>query len=214
MDIRQNTVNILKSVPPGVKVIAATKGRSVEEIDQAVQAGIKILGENYVQDAAQKARYFKGEIEMHCIGALQSNKVKKAVQIFSMIQSVDTIKIAEEINKEAGLLGKKMPILLEVNSANEEGKAGCALENVPVYATQLMKLPNIVFKGLMALGPEKDPRQAFREVRREYEKLHTKVYSVDVLSMGMSSSYKVAIEEGANMVRVGTAIFGPRTEGL
>ncbi|MDO8480912.1 MAG: YggS family pyridoxal phosphate-dependent enzyme [Nanoarchaeota archaeon] len=213
MDIRQNTLNILKDIPPGIKVVAATKGRTVEEIDQAVQAGIKILGENYVQDAAQKARYFKGEVEMHCIGALQSNKVKKAVQIFSLIQSVDTIKLAEEINKEATALGKKMPILLEVNSANEEGKAGCALENVPVYAAQLLKLPNIVFKGLMTLGPEKDPRQAFREVRREYEKLHVKNYSVDVLSMGMSSSYKIAIEEGANMVRIGTAIFGPRTEG-
>jgi len=200
----------IKKIRKGAVIEAATKTRSVEEIKEAISAGITIIGENYVQEAEDKFKELKGKVKIHCIGHLQTNKVKKAVEIFDMIETVDSLKIAKEIDKKTS---KVMPILIEVNSGKEKSKNGCMPEDVEKLVEECSKLKNIKVKGLMTMAPyfedpEKD-RPYFKETKKLFDNLKEK-YDLSILSMGMSHSYKVAIEEGATMVRLGTIIFGSR----
>jgi hypothetical protein len=217
VNISENVHRLLNELPPGVQLVAAAKTRTPAEITQALNAGIKILGENYVQEA-ETARSVIGNLaEWHCIGHLQKNKVRKAAVIFDMIETVDSLELAQEIDKRCQQIGKIMEILIEVNSGREAQKSGALPENVVALAQSVSTLPNIRLIGLMTMGPAmgdpEDSQPYFVTTRRVFEELKLlAIPNVEMkyLSMGMTNSYRVALQEGANMVRLGTLIFGQR----
>jgi len=196
---------------------AAAKTRSPEEIREAIEAGVRIIGENYVQEAESVYRVIGDKAEWHLIGCLQKNKVKKAVRLFDMIETVDSLEIAGEIDKKCAQIGKTMPVLIEINIAKEEQKHGVNPQDVKSIIASLLKFKNIKITGLMTMGPLVEDfeslRPFFKEAKNIFEEMKTcykNEISLKYLSMVMSDSYHIAIEEGANMVRIGTAIFGER----
>jgi len=215
--IKENVQKILSELPEGVELEAACKTRTPEEILEAVEGGIKIIGENYVQEAESAFKLIGSRAKWHFIGHLQKNKVKKALKIFDMIETVDSLGLVEALNKVCSEEDKTMPILIEVNSGREEQKFGVLPENAKELIEKISKLKNIKVMGLMTMGPMTgDPEQArpyFIETRKIFEEIKKEnLPNVEMryLSMGMSSSYKIAIEEGANLVRIGSGIFGKR----
>lgn len=217
MTIKQNVEKIREELPEGVQLEAAAKTREPEEILEAVAAGIKVIGENYVQEAERAYQQIGGKVEWHFIGHLQKNKVKRAVAICDMIETVDSGEIAREIDKRCAQLGKTMPVLIEVNSGREAGKAGVYPEKVEGLIKEIATLKNIQVRGLMTMGPllsePEDSRPYFQETKELFERikgLNMPNVAMEYLSMGMTDSYRVAIEEGANIVRIGSKIFGER----
>jgi len=214
MSIATNIKKIYSNIPSSAIIVAATKSRTLDETKEAIDAGIKIIGENYVQDAVEKYEEFNGKVKFHCIGHLQTNKVKKAVELFDCIQTVDSLNLAEEINKQCEKINKTMPIMIEINIAEEPEKTGCAPNNAEKLCSEIIKLKNLKLTGLMTMAPYFDDtektRPYFIKMKEIYNKLKDK-YNLAFLSMGMSNSYQLAIEEGSNMIRVGTAIFGKRS---
>jgi pyridoxal phosphate enzyme (YggS family) len=215
--IAANVKAILAELPPGVELVAAAKTRTAAEILEAVDAGVKTIGENYVQEAAEAFPAVGRRARWHFIGHLQTNKAKRAVEIFDLIETVDTIGLGREIDKRAAAAGRTMEILVEVNSGREPQKAGVMPDDTEALVRSLAALPHLRVLGLMTMGPfEGDPedsRPYFKETRRVRDALRAlAVPGVEMrhLSMGMSHSWRVAVEEGATMVRIGTAIFGPR----
>ena len=215
--IAENVKTILSELPPGVELVAAAKTRTPEEILEAVDAGVRIIGENYVQEAERAFEAVGRRARWHMIGHLQTNKVKRAVEIFDLIETVDSVNLGREIDKRAAAAGRTLDILIEVNSGREDQKAGVLPEDVESLVRALAELKNVRVRGLMTMGPfEGDPensRPYFKETRRVFEALKAlAVPNVEMafLSMGMTNSWRVALQEGANMVRLGTAIFGPR----
>lgn len=215
--IKENVRKILDELPDGVELEAAAKTRTPDEILEAVDAGVKIIGENYVQEAERAFKVVGNRAKWHFIGHLQKNKAKKAVKSFDMIETVDSVDIAEEINKVCAAENKIMPVLVEVNSGREKQKFGVLPEQTEGLVKKLSKFKNIKVRGLMTMGPmfgnPEDARPYFIETRKIFEKIKAMgMPGVEMkhLSMGMSNSYRVAIEEGANIVRVGTKIFGER----
>jgi len=197
--------------------MAAAKARTPEEIMLAAQAGVKIVGENYVQEALEAFNVVGHRVKWHFIGHLQRNKVKKAVEIFDMIETVDSSELSKEIDKRCGQREKIMPILIEVNSGREEQKFGVFPEDADDFIREISGLKNIKIEGLMTMGPmfgdPEDARPYFVETKKLFDRIKTlNLPGVEMkyLSMGMTNSYQVAIEEGANIVRIGTKIFGPR----
>jgi pyridoxal phosphate enzyme (YggS family) len=215
--IRENVRSLLAGLPAGVELVAAAKSRTPEEVLEAVAGGVKIIGENYVQEARAAFAVVGRRVKWHFIGHLQSNKVKTAVEVFDLIETVDSLKIAREIDKRVRALGKSMPVLIEVNSGREPQKFGVVPEEVEGLIREASGLENIRIEGLMTMGPEagdpEDSRPYFRVTREVFEKLKVLALprvAMAWLSMGMSHSFRVAVEEGANLVRIGTRIFGPR----
>jgi len=215
--IRQNVAQLLSELPEGVQLVAAAKATLPEEVLEAVEAGVKVVGENYVQEAEKAFEVIGNRVEWHFIGHLQKNKVKKAVSIFDVIETVDSVDIAREIDKRCAQIGKVMPVLIEVNSGREEQKSGVFPEKVEPLTQEISALPNIKVIGLMTMGPRfgdpEDSRPCFVETRKIFEKiknLNLPDMDIKYLSMGMTNSYRVAIEEGANIVRIGSQIFGGR----
>ena len=215
--IKQNVARILSELPSGVQLIAAAKTRQPEEILEAVEAGVKIIGENYVQEAERAYEVVRNRAEWHFIGHLQKNKVKKAVRLFDMIESVDSIEIAKEIDKRCAQIGKVMPVLIEINSGREKQKSGVFPENAEQLVKEVSAFPNIRVTGLMTMGPRfgnpEDSRPYFVETRKIFDrikKLNLPNVEMKYLSMGMTNSYKIALEEGTNIVRIGSKIFGER----
>ncbi len=215
--IAENVKNLLEELPEGVELVGAAKKKTPEQIMKAVEAGVKIIGENYVQEAEEAFNKIGKIVKWHFIGHLQKNKVKKAVEIFDMIETVDSKHLALEIDKRCRNMGKVTPVLIEVNSGREKQKFGVLPEKVEDLIDEIAGLKNIKIQGLMTMGPfTGDPENArpyFIETRKIFEKMKsTNIPGVEMkyLSMGMTNSYKIAIEEGANIVRVGTKIFGPR----
>lgn len=202
--------------PEDIKLMAVTKRVDVERIREAIEAGVSIFGENYVQEAEGKVETLKGEaIEWHFIGHLQRNKVKKAVRFFEMIHSIDSLRIVEEVNKRAKLMGKKMKVLIQVNLSGEESKSGISREGLEGLIRGIQGMENLHLLGLMTLPPYfEDPeavRPYFRALRTLRDEMEERVgIGLKDLSMGMSHDFEVAIEEGATIVRIGSAIFGPR----
>ena len=201
-----------------IELIAVTKTVGLQEICRVAESGVKNIGENRVPDAAFKKEALKGrlspDIRWHMIGHLQTNKVKQAVRIFDMIQSVDSLRLSREIDKRAAQMDKFMPVLLEVNVSGEEVKFGFEPEVLLKDIGRIALLPNIKIKGLMTMAPLTDDTAAIRPVFQGLKNLSQKINdknicSVDMqyLSMGMSQDYEIAVEEGANMVRIGSAIF-------
>ena len=216
--ITGNVRKLLEEIPEGIEVLAAAKTRTVAEISEAVAAGIKIIGENYVQEALRVHEQVVERARWHFIGHLQTNKVKKVVGIFDMIQTVDSLRLAREIDKRSYAIGKVMPVLIEINSGREPQKAGILSEDAVSVIKEIALLPNLAIKGLMTMGPlagnPEDARPYFVETRLLFEKLkEMELPEVEmiILSMGMTNSYRVAIEGGSTMVRIGTMIFGPRS---
>ena len=216
--IRENVKTILAELPEAVKLVGAAKTRSPEEILEAVDAGLGIIGENYIQEAERAFQAIGQKAKWHMIGHLQSNKAKKAVKIFDMIETVDTIKLARAVDNACRKEEKIMPVLIEINSGEEDQKAGVMPSEAVSLVREMAQLEHIRIMGLMTMGPftgdPEDARPYFQKTRSIFEEIKAlDVPGVEMkfLSMGMSNSYQVAIEEGANLVRIGTKLFGPRT---
>ena len=215
--IEENVKRIISELPAGVDLVAAAKTRTPDEIRRAVDAGIRIIGENYVQEAEEAFAALGRIARWHFIGHLQKNKVKKAVPIFDMIETVDSVKLAELIDRECAKLDKTMPVLVEVNSGREPQKSGVLPEEAERLIRNLSKISHIQVLGLMTMGPRFGDPELARPYFQETKRLFNRLSQLDLdnvemryLSMGMSNTYKIAIEEGANMVRIGTKIFGKR----
>ena len=200
--------------PEEVRLVGAIKGVDVDRIAEAVESGLEIVGENYVQEALRKREVLGDRVRWHMIGHLQRNKARHAVGLFEMIHSVDSLKLAQELQKRAAKEGREVEVLLQVNLSGEETKSGVAPEGVQELAEAISEMPNLRLKGLMTMPPYfEDPEGArphFQALRRLRDELQRRGLPVEELSMGMSADFEVAIEEGATLVRVGTAIFGQR----
>jgi len=217
MAIKENVKKLLAELPAGVELVAAAKTRTADEVLAAVEAGIEIIGQNYVQEAEAVYPTVANKARWHFIGHLQKNKVKKAVAIFDMIETVDSVELAREIDKRCAQINKVMPVLVELNSGREPQKAGVLPERAEGLVKAIASLPNIRVVGLMTMGPRfgnpEDSRPYFVTTKRIFERIKAlKIPNVEMryLSMGMTNSYRVALEEGANLVRIGTRIFGER----
>jgi len=209
---------LLSVLPEGVEVVAAAKTRTPEDVLEAVQAGIRIIGENYVKDAKEAYELVGRRAKWHFIGTLRKHNVRKvALEVFDMIESVDSLEIAQEIDKKCAQIGKIMPVLIEVNSGREPQKSGVLPEDVERLAGEISGLKSIKVMGLMTMGPRfgnpEDSRPYFAQTKRVFERIKgLRLPNVEMkyLSMGMTNSYQVALEEGANIIRIGTRIFGER----
>jgi hypothetical protein len=217
MTIRDNVARMLRELPPGVELVAAAKTKTPAEILEAVEAGVVLIGENYVQEASEAFAAVGHRARWHFIGHLQSNKVKKAVEIFDAIETVDSAALAREIDKRCRNAGKTMSVLMEINSGEEDQKFGVAPADAEALIREIAPLPNLRIEGLMTMGPfDGDPEAArpyFRITKELFDRIGTlEIPGVEMkrLSMGMTNSYRVALEEGANRIRLGTLIFGPR----
>ncbi|MBN2275878.1 MAG: YggS family pyridoxal phosphate-dependent enzyme [Bacteroidales bacterium] len=215
--IKQNVTAIQQSLPSDVLLVAAAKTRLPEEVQAAINAGIKVIGYNYVQEAEQMHPFIDEAVKWHMIGHLQKNKVKKAIGLFDMIETIDSVELALEVNKKCASTGKVMPVLIEVNSGKESNKTGVLPEDVSQLIMKIHDLPHLRIQGLMTMGPRfgnpEDARPYFRATKSVFDRIkNAGIPHVEMrfLSMGMSNSYKIAVEEGANIVRIGTVLFGTR----
>lgn len=216
MSIQDNVRRLLAQLPPGVSLEAAAKSRSLAEVQEAIQAGVRIVGENYLQQAEPIVSAIGRQVRWHFIGHLQKNKVAKAVRIFDLIETVDSAAIAQAIDRQCERYERIMPVLVEINSGREKQKSGVMPENAEDLVRTLSELPRVRVMGLMTMGPNLDDpellRPYFATTRALWEhlgKLKLERVEMRYLSMGMTASYLVAISEGANLVRIGTGIFGP-----
>jgi pyridoxal phosphate enzyme (YggS family) len=215
--IAANVKRILESLPPGVILVAAAKARTPEEVEEVLRAGVTYVGHNYVQEAERMIPAIKGKARWHMIGHLQKNKVKKALRLFDMIETLDSWPLAELIDRRCAAIGKTMQVLVEVNIGQEDSKTGVLPDEVDDLVERMNGLQHIRVQGLMTMGPRfgdpEDARPYFRATKEAFDRLaRADLPNVEMrhLSMGMSNSYQVAIEEGANMVRLGTMLFGER----
>ncbi|OQY59504.1 MAG: YggS family pyridoxal phosphate enzyme [Desulfobacteraceae bacterium 4572_88] len=204
--------------PESVRLVAVSKTMSAEKVREAIAAGATLLGENYIQEAREKFDLLSSEpVSWHFIGHLQTNKAKYAVRLADLIHSVDSFKLARELSKQAGKVGKVQPILVQVNIGKEASKSGIAAEDVQKLIADISELDHVSVQGLMVIPPfynEPEKVRPFfsglRELRDQIEKAALPNVEMKELSMGMTGDFEVAIEEGATLVRIGTAIFGDR----
>ncbi|QGM80386.1 YggS family pyridoxal phosphate-dependent enzyme [Otariodibacter oris] len=226
MSIAQNLATIKQKIEQvenqanrpqnSVKLLAVTKTKPVTAIEQAIEAGQRCFGENYVQEGIEKVQYFAGndQLEWHFIGALQSNKTRPVATHFDWVQTVDRFKIAQRLSEQRPDDLPPLNVLIQINISDENSKSGIAPEEMFALAEQIADLPRLTLRGLMAIPkPESEPeaqRVALSQMAILFEQLKEKYTSVDILSMGMSDDLVSAIECGSTMVRIGTAIFGAR----
>lgn len=229
--IRENLVSVKKNIEESceragrnaedVRLIAVSKTKPIEALKEAYEAGCRDFGENKVQELTEKYEELPKDIRWHMIGHLQRNKVKYLVGKVYMIHSVDSVRLAEEISREAVKKNVTVPILVEVNVAGEESKFGTSAREAEMLVREIAALPGISVRGLMTIAPyvekAEDNRQYFVNLRQlsvDIKNKNIDNVSMDVLSMGMTGDYTVAVEEGATYVRVGTGIFGERDYGI
>lgn len=200
-----------------VTIIAVSKTKPLRDVIELQKAGVMDFGENKVQELCSKYEEMEHPVRWHLIGHLQTNKVKYIVDKVELIHSVDSLKLAKQISKEAGKKHVTVPILIQVNVAHEETKFGFDQKAVLDFISEASKLPNIKINGLMTIAPfvdnPEDNRKYFRELKQLSVDIESKNFdnvTMNILSMGMTNDYEIAIEEGATMIRVGTAIFGAR----
>jgi len=201
--------------PEEIKLVAVTKTATIEQIKEAISAGVEIIGENRVQEAKEKYQILTADIEWHLVGHLQTNKAKYAIEIFDLIHSVDGIKLAKEIDRRSLQFGMITNVLVEVNISGEETKYGIKPEEVEPFLKEISEFSRIRVRGLMTIAPivedKEEVRPYFRKLRelsKEIKKKNIKNVRMDYLSMGMTEDFEVAVEEGANIVRIGRGIFG------
>ncbi len=224
-DVAQNLAGVRRRIeaacerarrdPALVKLVGVTKTVPAERIKPAIEAGLEIIGENYMQEAKSKRDALAGlPVLWHCIGHLQANKAKIALECCDWIESVDSVGLAAELNRRAGLSGRKVPVLIQVNIGSEETKNGIGESELTSFVESCRGFERLELRGLMALPPFFDQpervRPFFRRMRELLDQLRARDENLCELSMGMSGDFEVAIEEGATIVRVGTAIFGHR----
>ncbi len=205
--IKLNLERIKKEIPSHVRLVAVTKTVSVEEIKILKSLGVNDFGENRINASEEKIKQVPAD--WHMIGHTQSNKAKKAVKLFSVIQSVDSVKIAQAIDKECQKQNKRISILLQVNIAKEPQKYGFSEEEIESAIEAISHLRNVSLEGFMMMAPNVEPEKTrcyFKQMKTLFDK-YKKQYNLKTLSMGMSNDYKIAIEEGSNMVRTGTKLF-------
>jgi len=216
-EITEKTRRLLSELPEGVCLVAAAKGHTVKELMATIEGGAQIIGENYVQEAEEMFATIGRLAQWHFIGHLQKNKVRRAVELFDMIETVDSAELAVEIDKRCAQTGKTMPVLIEINSAREPNKAGVMPENAIDLAGRISILPHVRLMGLMTMGPaSNDPAActaAFALTKTVFDqiaRLNLPHVEMKYLSMGMTDSYRLALQAGANLVRIGRGIFSPR----
>lgn len=221
MMIKENVERVLRELPENVELVAAGKGKQPEELEEAIEAGIRIIGENYIKEAKKAYQAVGKRARWHFIGMAGREKHdllrKKNLEMFDMIETVDSMDIARGIDRKCAEIEKIMPILVEINSGREPQKAGVLPEEAEPLIRDIAELQNVKIMGLMTMGPRfgnpEDSRPFFVETRKIFEIIKEKnIPGVEMkyLSMGMTNSYRVALEEGATMVRIGTLFFGER----
>ena len=216
MSIAENLSQLKKEIPSHVKLVVVTKTHPAEKILEVYKTGHKIFGENRVQELTPKHQDLPQDIEWHLIGHLQTNKVKYIAPFVSLIHSVDSLKLLQEINKCAEKSRRTVDCLLQIHIAQEETKFGLAFEDAEeiLNSEEVLKMKNIRIKGLMGMatltGDKNQIRKEFRSLKNLFHKLSIAHSQLSILSMGMSSDYEIAIEEGSNLIRVGSLIFGSR----
>jgi pyridoxal phosphate enzyme (YggS family) len=215
--IAESVENILKTIPPHVLLLAAAKTRSLDEVEAVIHAGVTHIGYNYVQEALPIIQAIGSRATWHMIGHLQRNKTKTAIQYFDMIETVDSWRLAQTLNRYCEIKQKTMPVLVEINSGSEANKTGVLPDEVDRLVEQMSTLKYLRLEGLMTMGPRfgdpEDSRSYYRATREVFERLSARdLLNVNMryLSMGMSNSYRIAIEEGANIIRIGSQLFGER----
>jgi pyridoxal phosphate enzyme (YggS family) len=203
--------------PRDVKILGAAKAQDITSIEAALVAGVLLIGENYVQEASRKRKRLADKVEWHMIGHLQRNKAKAAVEIFDVIESLDNAELARALDKEGRKRNVRVRALIEINIGGEETKSGIVKPKVEELLRTIGELDHLSIEGLMTVPPfrenSEETRPYFRDLRRLRDELHSlKLPNINLkeLSMGMTHDYLVAVEEGATIVRVGTALFGPR----
>ena len=215
MSVAENFRAIRAKLNDKIILIAVTKNHGVELMREAIDAGAKNIGENRVQEAAEKFQNLNREVTRHLIGHLQTNKVKQAVKLFDMIESVDSQHLAAALDKAAAQIGKVQDVLIQVNLAREVQKSGVLPEDLDALINFVDDAKNLRLRGLMMIAPNfpgvEQCRPLFRQMRKLFDELKTSRKNFDFLSMGMTHDYEIAVEEGANVVRLGTAIFGERS---
>lgn len=217
MSIAENVININPTIPSGVKLIAVSKTKPLEDMDEAYQCGIRDFGENKVQELMYKIEHFnKEDVTWHLIGHLQRNKVKYIVGKVNLIHSLDSIKLLEEIEKQYAKTGLIAHALIEINIGKEQNKSGIMKEDLEELLNVIENCNYVNVEGLMTvipIGDENSCRIYFKEVKNIFDNLSKRSFKnikMKYLSMGMTGDYKIAIEEGSNMVRIGQGIFGKR----
>lgn len=210
--IQEEIVNIKSTLPKSVTLMAVSKTRSREEVEAAWQAGISVFGENKVQELKEKV-HADDPFEWHMIGHLQTNKVKDAVRLTSLIHSVDSLHLLSAIDQEAAKQNKIMSVLFQINFANEATKSGFTAEEAPLALELSKRFEHIRVRGIMTIGAHSEDetliRDSFKQARDFYER-YKETYNFDTLSMGMSDDYPIALEYGTTLIRVGSKIFGER----
>jgi pyridoxal phosphate enzyme (YggS family) len=204
--------------PASVRLLAVSKTVSAESVKEAIDAGIRLLGENYIQEAREKIDALMGSpASWHFIGHLQTNKARFAVELFDLIHSVDSLKLARELDKQARRQNKVQPILIQVNIAEEKSKSGITEQAAPQLIHEVSRCDNLSIRGLMTMPPFFNAPEKVRPYFKALRQLATRIRAMNIggvtmteLSMGMTGDFEVAVEEGATIVRVGTAIFGER----
>ena len=214
MNIKENISHLLKQIPDNVKLVAVSKTKSIEEILQAHKAGQRIFGENKVQEMKGKYEILPKDIEWHMIGHVQSNKVKYMAPFVSLIHGVDSLKLLKEINKQAQKNNRVLDCLFQIHIAKESTKYGMSEEECIENLTSAQSMENVRIRGLMGMATftndQKQIEREFNDLKKLYDNLANKYASFELLSMGMSSDYKIAILKGSNMIRLGNKIFGSR----
>ena len=214
MSVAENFRAIKTALGDKIILVAVTKNHGVEVMREAIDAGATDIGENRVQEAAEKFQLLDRPVTRHLIGHLQTNKVKAAVKLFDVIHSVDSEHLAAALDKAAKNFDKVQDILIQVNAAREPQKSGVSLENLDALINFVDAAKNLRLRGLMMIAPNfpdaEECRPLFKKMRELFDELKTSRKNFDLLSMGMTHDYKIAVEEGANVVRIGTAIFGER----
>ena len=213
LDIKENC-NLSKRSVEDVILIGASKSQTIEKIIVAYEEGIKNFGENYLQEAEEKISKLDQDIIWHFIGSIQSRKAKRIAEIFDWVHTIDSFKVAEKLNSSRPKSKGALNACLQLNIDDEESKSGLKIENLKEIIQKIEALENLKIRGLMVIPKPRDSkeeqRQVFRKVKEIYDSLIRQGHNFDTLSMGMTSDYGVAIQEGATMIRIGTGIFGPR----
>lgn len=213
LDIKENC-NLSKRSVEDVVLIGASKSQTIEKIIVAYEEGIKNFGENYLQEAEEKISKLDKDIIWHFIGSIQSRKAKRIAEIFDWVHTIDSFKVAEKLNSSRPKSKGALNACLQLNIDDEESKSGLKIEDLEEIIQKIEALENLKIRGLMVIPKPRDSkeeqRQVFRKVKEIYDSLIRQGHNFDTLSMGMTSDYGVAIQEGATMIRIGTGIFGPR----
>jgi PLP dependent protein len=215
--ISENLKGILSGIPPQVKLVAISKTHPAEVVMKAYHAGQRVFGENKVQEMLEKKEHLPHDIEWHLVGHLQTNKVKFIVPFVHLIHAVDSLKLLNEIEKEASKIDRVVSVLIQIHIATEETKFGLSYEEARqiLLSDEVKNFNHVCVKGLMGMATltedEQTIRNEFRKLNDFFLEMKKSFPSVNTLSMGMTSDYKIAVEEGSNMVRIGSAIFGERS---